>query len=670
MAILMKKLRWMIMICMMMALVGIGRVDVKAIDSDSGDGFLYFENDDGTLSISGYYGNEETIVFPSELDGKKVSTICIKQSKSWDRDTVKHVTISEGISKIIVHPSNTFDDGAFWECHNLESVSLPSTLTTIGDNTFTFCNNLNHVILPKNLTEIGVAAFQYCYSLERLEIPDSVVKIGDGAFFLGWLKYVPVYANPGSYAHTYVTENDIPFSCMEHKETVAMPEIPATCAKIGRTAGDLCTVCGTFANGGETIPATGHTVVPDPDIPATCTKPGRTKRSHCSVCSQIISHGEAIPLKAHTVVIDPPIPATCTLPGRSTEGSHCSVCSQIISSGEAIPATGHTIVPDQAIPATCTTPGRTQSSHCSVCSTVTSSGEAIPATGHTIVPDQAIPATCKNDGGTKGRCAVCGEDTGWIHFIPRQKHKIIRNYTPPTCTQYGKTEIYCEFCKEINIDENGNNLGVSQYQSPLGHKYDQGIIDVKSKKKILTCTVCGEITYTGIKNSDIPQKGDILSEAEASYKVIKGGLTGGTVSFTGTRSSKTHIIIPDTVTIDDITYKVTAIVDNALKNNRKVTKVTIGKYVAAIGKRALSGCTKLKAITIGSGVRTIGAEAFQGCKKLKTLTVTSKKLTKVGKNALKGIHPEAKIKVPAKKLKFYQNTFKKKGQKPTVCIIK
>ena len=617
------------MICMMMALVGIGRVDVKAIDSDSGDGFLYFENDDGTLSISGYYGNEETIVFPSELDGKKVSTICIKQSKSWDRDTVKHIVISEGISEITLHSSGSYDSGAFRDCHNLKSVSLPSTLTKIGDYTFTFCKNLNHVILPEGLTEIGTAAFEYCHSLDKLEIPDSVVKIGDGAFFLGWLKYVPVYANSGSYAQNYFTENDIPFSCMEHKETVAMLEIPATCAKIGRTAGDLCTVCGTFANGGETIPTIEHTVVSGSGIPATCTSPGRTPITHCSVCSQVISSGDVIPATGHKSVIDPPIPATCTLPGRSTEGSHCSVCSQIISSGEAI-----------------------------------------PATGHTIVPDHDIPATCKNDGGTKSRCAVCGEDTGWIHFIPRQKHKIVRNYTPPTCTQYGKTEIYCEFCKEINIDENGNNLGVSQYQSPLGHKYDQGIIDVKSKKKILTCTVCGEITYTSIKNSDIPQKDDILPGAEASYQVIKGGLTGGTVSFTGTRSSKTHIIIPDTVTIDDITYKVTAIDDNALKNNRKVTKVTIGKYVAAIGKRAFSGCTKLKTVTIGSGVRTIGAEAFQGCKKLKTLTVTSKKLTKVGKNALKGIHPKAKIKVPAKKLKIYQNTFKKKGQKPTVCIIK
>ncbi len=626
----MKKVRWVVMVCMIMALIGIGRVDVKAIDSDSGDGFLYFENDDGTLSISKYYGNEETIVFPSVINGKQVTTICLDYYaySSWERDTVKHIIIPEGIKSIIAHPEKKYNGGAFRDCYNLETVSLPSTLTKIGDYAFSACKKLNQLVLPENLTEIGEAAFQDCHSLEKLEIPDSVVKIGDGAFFLGWLKYVPVYTNAGSYAQNYFTENDIPFSCIKHQETVAMPEIPATCSTVGRTAGELCTICGTFANGGETIPTIEHTVVSGSGIPATCTSPGRTPITLCSVCSQVISGGDVIPATGHKPVIDPPIPATCTLPGRATQGSHCSVCNQSISSGEAI-----------------------------------------PATGHTIVPGEDIPATCKNAGGTKGRCAVCGEDTGWIHFIPRQKHKIIRKYTPPTCTQCGKTEIYCEFCKEMYIDENGGHIYIPQDDPPLGHKYDQGIIDVKSKKKILTCTVCGEITYTSIKNSDIPQKGDILSKAEASYKVIKGGLTGGTVSFTGTRSSKTHIIIPDKVTIDDITYRVTAINDNALKNNKKAARVTIGNYVETIGKRAFSGCTKLKTVTIGKGVKTIGAEAFQGCKKLRTLTITSKKLTKVGKNALKGIHPKAQIKVPAKKLKIYQNTFKKKGQKPTVNII-
>jgi len=45
-------------------------------------------------------------------------------------------------------------------------------------------------------------------------------------------------------------------------------------------------------------------------------------------------------------------------------------------------------------------------------------------------------------------------------------------------------------------------------------------------------------------------------------------------------------------------------------------------------------------------------------------------LKTVGKNAFKGIHKKAKIKVPSKSLKKYQILLKNKGQKPTVKIIR
>ena len=45
-------------------------------------------------------------------------------------------------------------------------------------------------------------------------------------------------------------------------------------------------------------------------------------------------------------------------------------------------------------------------------------------------------------------------------------------------------------------------------------------------------------------------------------------------------------------------------------------------------------------------------------------------LKTVGKNALKGIHKNAKVKVPAKKLKNYKGLFAKKGQAKTVKVVK
>lgn len=190
----------------------------------------------------------------------------------------------------------------------------------------------------------------------------------------------------------------------------------------------------------------------------------------------------------------------------------------------------------------------------------------------------------------------------------------------------------------------------------------------------------------------VPQKGEKFKDAgnKAVYKVtkagtIKGGV--GTVEYTKPvkKTAKT-VTIPSTITVGGIKYKVTSIAKNAFKNNKKITKVTIGKYVKTIGANAFYKCTKLKTVTLGKSVATIedkafykctaltkitlpskvakiGKQAFYGCKKLKTVTVKTKKLTskKMGKQAFKGIHAKATIKVPKSKYKSYKTLFKKAG---------
>ena len=533
----MRKLKWLFMVFAMIVLFGRNRVDARDVpwgQFDSGDGFYYIKNEDGTLTISDYYKNEETVTFPSEIDGQKVTAIQLDDDGLWERDTVKHIIIPDGYTDILCR-INYSSYGAFYACVNLETVSLPETLKTIGAHAFTHCSNLNQIILPKSLTSIGEAAFLYCSSLNKIEIPDSVISIGDNAFYLGWTnKKIPIYANPGSYAHTYAQENYVPFSCMEHAAIVIDPEISATCTKEGLTAG-----------------------------------------SHCSDCNNIITKGEAIPAK-----------------------------------------------------------------------------------GHTIVPEPEIPATCQHSGGVKGHCSVCGEDTGWIRRVSATKHKIITMYTPPTCTQFGKTETYCEMCGERNIDADGANIELQQYP-PLHHQYDSGVIDVKTQKKLLTCTICGAHGSKPLTSSDY------LLISNLKYTVTKTG----TLAFAGAINTKSRLTIPDTVTYNGNVFKVTEISNNALKDNKKVTKIVIGKNVTVIGTRAFSDCTKLKNITIGKNVKIIRTEAFKGCRNLKNITIQSNKLVKIENNIFKGIHPKAKIKVPAKKLKNYQSKLKKKGQKPTVKII-
>ncbi len=69
----------------------------------------------------------------------------------------------------------------FYRCSNLESVTLPNSLTHIGWSSFFSCSNLKTITLPTNLTYIQSGAFgssglETVYSLSKT--PPSA----DGAF--------------------------------------------------------------------------------------------------------------------------------------------------------------------------------------------------------------------------------------------------------------------------------------------------------------------------------------------------------------------------------------------------------------------------------------------------------------------------------------------------------
>lgn len=135
--------------------------------------------------------------------------------------------------------------------------------------------------------------------------------------------------------------------------------------------------------------------------------------------------------------------------------------------------------------------------------------------------------------------------------------------------------------------------------------------------------------------------------AGATYKAGKNTYqvtSDGTVTVKKVANKKS-VKIPSAVTINGQKVKVTAIANNAFKKAKKLTKVTIGANVTAIGRKA-----------------------FAGCKNLKKITVKSKKLTKVGKKAFKGINKKAVIKVPKKYRKAYTKLFKNKGQAKSVQI--
>ena len=138
------------------------------------------------------------------------------------------------------------------------------------------------------------------------------------------------------------------------------------------------------------------------------------------------------------------------------------------------------------------------------------------------------------------------------------------------------------------------------------------------------------------------------------------------MTYTGPVNSDTKkITVPKTVKYGGVSYKVTRIADNALRDNKNVTYVSIGSNVKTIGSRAFYGCSSLKTLVIGSKVKTIGKKAFYNCKALEKVTFKGSKVRKVGEKAMKGIGSGAVIKIPDKLLMLYPKFEKnlRKGKK-------
>ncbi len=198
--------------------------------------------------------------------------------------------------------------------------------------------------------------------------------------------------------------------------------------------------------------------------------------------------------------------------------------------------------------------------------------------------------------------------------------------------------------------DNYNNISVTVTitRQPCTHTWDAGVVKeaptaVAKGKKIYTCSVCKETKSEDIPALGLPAKGATAVDAKTgtTYKVTKSAVKGGTVEVLKAKNKQiTSVEVPDAVTINGVTYKVTS-----------------------IAKNAFSGCAKLRSVVIGKNVKSIGAKAFYKCKKLKNITIKTTKLKAktVGKQAFKGTPKKINLKVPKKKMKLYKKILKAKG---------
>lgn len=81
------------------------------------------------------------------------------------------------------------------------------------------------------------------------------------------------------------------------------------------------------------------------------------------------------------------------------------------------------------------------------------------------------------------------------------------------------------------------------------------------------------------------------------------------------------VVIPSSVTYNDVTYNVTGIGYRAFYICEKLTSATIPNGITKIEEGAFSGCSMLASANIPSSVTSIGDDAFYGCAKLTSINI-------------------------------------------------
>lgn len=101
------------------------------------------------------------------------------------RNMIRQVIVEEGVT--------TIGNGAFYQCVNIENISLPEGLTSIGSSVMSTgpFSQLRELTIPSTVTSIGYNAFQACSALEKIVVmrTSSVPTITGSSGYMGVTEY-------------------------------------------------------------------------------------------------------------------------------------------------------------------------------------------------------------------------------------------------------------------------------------------------------------------------------------------------------------------------------------------------------------------------------------------------------------------------------------------------
>lgn len=487
--------------------------DAKAVTVPGPNLTYDFDSSTGTLTISG----------TGDMYDFRDTDLGSNHKTPWSnfKDDILKVVINEGVTRVGQY--------SFFNCANLKSVSLPSTVKSIGGygitggyagtnglsyGAFRDCVSLTDINLPEGLQKIEIAAFRGCTSLKKVTLPNSLTDMAAGVFvnctgisevtFGSGLTEVPLEAFYNCSNLAKINWNSAITSVGEwafYGSRLTSIELPEHIAEISARAfadsfhlydayiyNRKCTISSLAFNN------TKLTVTQDFNVHGYTGSTAQTfaeDKSYTFVPLDSCAHEHT-----HINVVKA---ATCTEDGE--QETVCDDCQAVIKT-ETVPATGHDYEVISTSDDTKVDGHIRQHEKCKTCGNETTVLTHVETDDSGSINKKYVwvegyynyecNASCTNSGWEKYTCTVEGCSATQRNLVQKTGHTV-ENWTvtkQPTCTEEGTRTGHCSVCNQDvtesiaktghTIDEN-NPIKTEDKTETDGHIY-----------KTYVCSVCGE----------------------------------------------------------------------------------------------------------------------------------------------------------------------------------
>ncbi len=172
------------------------------------------KNEDGTLQIISYKGEERDVVIPDMIGKTAVTTLgeevfAVDLPRLTDeqiaaRRSIRSVEFPSSIKElprkilggsmygqnehaaleeiILSEGLEIIGSSAFYCCTGLKEITFPESLKKIDGSAFYGCTQLEKIAIPQSVTQIGVRVFSGCKNLQEVKLPSELTALDNGTF--------------------------------------------------------------------------------------------------------------------------------------------------------------------------------------------------------------------------------------------------------------------------------------------------------------------------------------------------------------------------------------------------------------------------------------------------------------------------------------------------------